>query len=184
MWSLARSLKEGKNPLLATTLPIQLGVLTLGLVLIGGGPGSKASAQTIRVDTAHSTNSFRPNETLGAGIDRIPTESTDKLFTPDTIKEILSAGWQTVTYRQNTELHVEAWHWNPEGKWSDPAGQGYFTGSATPTQMIRHSHGYPLTHAGFSHPDGGSYSRLTDGDTETYWKSNPYLSKEFSGEDD
>ncbi len=145
-----------------------------------------AEAQTVRVDTSQATNSFRPTETLGAGIDRISSESTDKVFTPSTIKQILGAGWQTVTYRQNTELTVEAWHWNPQGVWSDPSGkgQGYFTGSATPTEFIRHSRGYPLPHAGFSHPDGDSYSRLTDGDTDTYWKSNPYLSKAFTGEDD
>src|SRR4029077_2938374 len=54
----------------------------------------------------------------------------------------------------------------------------------TPTEFIRHSFGYPLPHAGFSRPDGTGYSRLTDGDTNTYWKSNPYLSKAFTGEDD
>ena len=51
---------------------------------------------------------------------------------PDQIKQILEAGWGPVTYRQNTELFVQAWHWNPKGKWSDPAGKGYFVGDATP----------------------------------------------------
>ena len=145
-----------------------------------------ASAQTLRVDatTDHATNSFRPTEALGAGIDRIPRAATDKLFTEPVLKQVLSAGWQTVTYRLNTELHVEAWHWNPEGTWSDPGGKGYFTGGATPTELIRHSYGYPLAHQGFSHPDGNGYSRLTDGDLNSYWKSNPYLTKTFTGEDD
>jgi hypothetical protein len=94
-------------------------------------------------------------------------------------KQILSAGWQTVTYRQNTDLYVEAWHW-----WSEAGDNGYFVGDSTPTEFIRHTFGYPLPHAGFSRPDGTSYSRLTDGDPNTYWKSNPYLSKTFTGEDD
>ena len=144
------------------------------------------SAQTIRVDTTpeHVTNTFRPTEALGAGVDRIPLASTDKVFAEPVLKQILSAGWQTVTYRQNTELYVEAWHWNPKGKWSEAGEKGYFVGDATPTEFIRHSFGYPLPHQGFSRPDGTGYSRLTDGDTETYWKSNPYLSKAFTGEDD
>jgi hypothetical protein len=145
-----------------------------------------AAAQTIRVDSTpdHSTNSFRPMESLGAGVDRISRASTDLIFTEPVLKEVLSAGWQTVTYRQNTELHVEAWHWNPSGKWSEAGDQGYFTGDASPKDFIRHSYGHPLPHAGFSHPDGNSYSRLTDGDTNTYWKSNPYLTKPYTGEDD
>ena len=57
-------------------------------------------------------------------------------------------------------------------------------GDSTPTEFIRHSFGYPLPHQGFSRPDGTGYSRLTDGDPNTYWKSNPYLSKAFTGEDD
>src|ERR1700680_4983909 len=123
-------------------------------------------SQTIRVDTTsdHSTNSFRPTEALGAGVDRIPLAATDKVFAEPMLSKILSAGWQTGTYRQNTELFVEAWHWNPQGTWSEPGDKGYFVGSATPKEFIRHSFGYPLPHAGFSHPDGNSYSRLTDGD--------------------
>src|ERR1700746_844042 len=105
-----------------------------------------AAAQTVHVDAtpSHSTNTVKPTEALGAGIDRLPYGAADKLFLDDTIKQILSAGWQTVTYRQNTELHVEAWHWNPQGTWSDPAGKGYFTGSATPGEPILHSYGYLL----------------------------------------
>lgn len=143
-------------------------------------------AQTIRVDSTpeHATNSFRPTEALGAGVDRIPLAATDKIFTEPVLKKILSTGWQTVTYRQNTELFVEAWHWNPKGTWSEAGEKGYFVGDAAPGEFIRHSFGYPLPHAGFSQPDGRSYSRLTDGDTDTYWKSNPYLTKAFTGEDD
>ena len=84
-----------------------------------------------------------PEEALGAGIDRLNADAVEKLFTQPAIDTVLSAGWQTVSYRQNTELHVEAWHWNPQGTWSDPAGRGYFTGGASPGEPIRHSYGYP-----------------------------------------
>jgi hypothetical protein len=146
-------------------------------------------AQTIRVDAKpeHASNSIIPTRALGAGIDRLPYGAADKLFVDPMVKEVLSAGWQTVSYRQNTELHMEAWHWNPAGIWSDPAGKGYFTGSTTPGDFIRHSYGYPLPHRGVTHDDGTDmigYSRLTDGDTNTYWKSNPYLTQTFTGEDD
>ncbi|MGH9615296.1 MAG: discoidin domain-containing protein, partial [Acidobacteriaceae bacterium] len=147
-------------------------------------------AQVVRVDTtpAHATNHFIPRQTLGAGIDRIQTVAIDKIMNNKaTLDRVFTAGWQPVTYRQNTELAIEAWHWNPQGTWSDPANQqGYFTGSAQPTEFIRHSFGYSLPHRGTTR-DGGSvtgYSRLTDGDTSTYWKSNPYLTSRFTKEDD
>jgi hypothetical protein len=141
----------------------------------------------VDITPSHVAKSFIPTETLGAGIDRINTVVTDKVFTEPVIKQVLSAGWQTVSYRQNTELHVEAWHWNPQGTWSDPSGKGYFVGNPTPGQPIRHSFGYFLPHRGFTRNDGtdaNGFSRLTDGDDKTYWKSNPYLSKTFTGEDD
>lgn len=145
------------------------------------------SAQTIRVDTAHVANAFVPTQALGAGIDRLPAGAMDKLANPNTVKQVLSAGWQTVTYRQNTELYIEDWHWNPQGTWSDPSGKGYFTGSTKLGEPIRHSYGYLLPHRGFTRNDGVEgvgYSRLTDGDANTYWKSNPYLSRAFTNEDD
>lgn len=121
-------------------------------------------------------------------MDRVPTNATDVFFRPDQIQKVLSAGWGIISYRQNTDLFVQAWHWNPKGTWSDPAGKGYFTGDATPTsEMIRHSYGYSLPHRGFTR-NGGSefdgYSRLDDGDTNSYWKSNPYLASDFTGESD
>src|SRR6476620_4127615 len=97
-----------------------------------------ASAQVIRVKAAPGAeaNSFVPEEALGAGIDRLSADAVEKQFTPEVVQKVLSAGWQTVSYRQNTELHVEAWHWNPQGTWSEPDNKGYFTGNATPTQLI------------------------------------------------
>lgn len=149
---------------------------------------SAASAQTVRVDMSHSTNSFVPTQALGAGIDRIPVKAIDDDLNPETLKQVFAAGWQPITYRQNTELSVQAWHWNPTGTWSGPGDTGYFTGSATPTdKMIRYSYGYDLPHRGFTRNygvAGSGYSRLTDGDLNSYWKSDPYLSSRYTGESD
>ena len=164
----------------------ELCVLIIGLLTTS----FSCFAQTVTVDATpgHEVNRFRPLYALGSTVDRVPSNATDIFFRPDQIKKVLSAGWGVITYRQNTDLFVQAWHWNPKGTWSDPAGRGYFTGDANPTsEMIRHSYGYSLPHRGFTR-NGGSefdgYSRLDDGDRETYWKSNPYLTKEFTGEDD
>ena len=130
---------------------------------------------------------FDPDKALGTSLDILPAKHFEKVFSPETIKQSLSAGWGPITYRQNTELSIGAWHWNPSGSWSDPAHQsGYFTGSAEPKEDIRMSYGYPLPHRGNTRNGGAShgYSRLTDGDSATYWKSNPYLSSKFTGESD
>jgi hypothetical protein len=146
-----------------------------------------AASQSITVDISHPTNHFVPKETLGAGVDRIAVEAIDKDLLQPTLQKTLASGWQPITYRQNTELAVEAWHWNPQGNWSDASGKGYFTGSATPTEMIRYSYGYGLSRRGFTRNDGTDnvgFSRLTDGDVNTFWKSNPYLTQRFTGESD
>lgn len=152
-----------------------------------------ANAQKIVVDAApsHAVNSFSPFRALGAGVDRLKGPNRLKIGNAETVlgepllKETLSAGWQAVSYRQNTELQVEAWHWNPRGAWSNAEKrEGYFTGSGEPAEMIRHSFAYPLPHRGFSQGDGNGWSRLTDGDLQSYWKSNPYLTRDFTGEDD
>jgi len=173
---------QGSANLLAIVMTVV--VMTLSL---------PAAAQTITVDVSHSTNHFIPAETLGAGVDRIPAAAIDKDLLPDSLQATLASGWQTVSYRQNTELAVEAWHWNPAGKWSDgkdasdPAGKGYFTGASVPTENLRYSYGYALPRRGFTRNDGtenAGFSRLTDGDLDTFWKSNPYLTQHFTGESD
>jgi hypothetical protein len=151
---------------------------------------SVAGGQTVTVDVtpSHVVNKFSPLYALGSTVDRVPSNASDVFFRPDQIKKVLSAGWGAISYRQNTDLFVQAWHWNPKGAWSDPAGKGYFVGDATPTkEMIRHSYGYSLRHRGFTRNGGtefDGFSRLDDGDMQSYWKSNPYLSEEFTGEDD
>ena len=146
-----------------------------------------STAQTIHIDTSHPVNRFVPNQTLGAGVDRIPIAAIDKDLAEPNLSRALESGWPTVTYRQNTELAVEAWHWNPSGTWSDAGNKGYFVGSSEPKEFLRYSYGYRLPHRGFTRNDGtgnAGYSRLTDGDPSTYWKSNPYLSERFTHESD
>ena len=164
-----------------------IGVLCLGAAL-SLAPTCQSAAQTIRVDIGDgaAVNTFVPTQTFGAGIDRMNSTAVEKLFTQPAINTVLSAGWQTVSYRQNTELHAEAWHWNPDGAWS-AGDRGYFVGRATPAEPILHSYGYSLPHRGVTRNDGTDstgFSRLTDGDPATYWKSNPYLTRPFTGEDD
>lgn len=155
-----------------------------------------ANSQSVIVDAApsHVVNSFSPLKALGGAIDRLRggatkeanEKNTERLLTNPVLKELLGAGWQPVTYRQNTELMIEAWHWNARGVWSNAAKkEGYFIGSAEPTdEKILHSWAYPLPHRGATLGDGNGWSRLTDGDLESYWKSNPYLAEPYTGEDD
>lgn len=146
-------------------------------------------AQTVDVDITpgDATNHFIPQQTLGAGLDRISVQAIDKALTPKMLAAVAPSGWEPITYRQNTELSVEAWHWNPKGTWSEPDGRGYFTGSTALGEPIRYSYGFSLPRRGFTRNDGTGntgFSRLTDGDTNTFWKSNPYLTERFTGESD
>jgi len=165
----------------------EVATFTTLLVIVSIMLPAEIRAQTVRVDATHVVNTFSPPYALGTTVDRVPSNATDTFFRPDQLEQIASAGWGVVSYRQNTELFVQAWHWNPKGTWSDPSGKGYFTGDSTPTELIRHSYGYSLQHRGFTRNGGtelDGYSRLDDGDLNTYWKSNPYLTKKFTGEDD
>ena len=140
-------------------------------------------ATTLRVDTTpgHALNSFDPDKSLGSSIDVLSRTDIDQVFTPHILEESLSAGWGPISYRNNTELRMAALHWNDNGSWSDAAHHsGYFTGSTELREPIRYALAYGLPHRGFA----------TSGDTplpapdNSYWKSNPYLTSRFTGEND
>jgi hypothetical protein len=178
---------RSRRRLSRTTRDAVVGVLVTVVAVLAAAVS--AYGQTVHVDTTHPTNQFAPNETLGAGIDRIATGAIEHDLVQPNLDATLEAGWQPVSYRQNTDLVIEAWHWNPIGTWSDPSdgGKGYFTGSTNLGEPIRLSYGWELPHRGFTRNDGtgnNGFSRLTDGDTATYWKSNPYLTEKFTGESD
>jgi F5/8 type C domain len=143
----------------------------------------------VTVDTtyAHALNAFSPVRALGAGVDAQNNGAVKQIYVQSTIAQLLSAGLGTVTYRLYTELGVQDWHWNPQGSWSDPAGQGYWTGAAAASSpAVEDSYGYRLPHRGFTHDQANDddYSRLDDGDPTTYWKSDPYLDQYYTGESD
>jgi hypothetical protein len=138
---------------------------------------------TVRVEAnpRRVLNSFDPDQALGSSIDVLSRTGIDKVYTPHIIQESLSAGWGPITYRNNTELRMAAWHWTENGMWSDPVRKGgYFTGSAELKEPLRYILAYALPHRGFS----TSGDRPVQGPNLTYWKSNPYLTSKFTGESD
>ena len=142
-----------------------------------------AFAQTVRVDATpgHAINAFDPDSALGSSIDVLSRTDINQVYTPHILQEALSAGWGPITYRNNTELRMAAWHWTENGTWSDAAHRsGYFTGSTDLKDPIRYILAYALPHRGFA----TSGDRPVQGPNLTYWKSNPYLTSKFTGESD
>lgn len=138
---------------------------------------------TVRVDVTpgHAINTFDPDSALGSSIDVLSRTDINRVYTPHIIQEALSAGWGPITYRNNTELRMAAWHWTENGTWSDAAHRsGYFTGSTDLKEPIRYILAYALPHRGFA----TSGDRPVYGPNLTYWKSNPYLTSKFTGESD
>ena len=171
-------------------MPKRWFVLVLSLTLVGSSaefraqttvPASTNQTALVRVDTSHTINSFDPDSAMGSSIDVLSRSGVDRVYTPHIIQESLSAGWGPISYRNNSELRMAAWHWTENGTWSDPAHKsGYFTGSTELKEPTRYILSYALPHRGFA----TSGDRPVPGPNLTYWKSNPYLTSKFTGESD
>ena len=147
------------------------------------GTASPPSTAVVHVDAnpKHILNSFDPDRSLGSSVDVLSRSGIDQVYTPHIIQESLSAGWGPITYRNNTELRMAAWHWTENGTWSNAAHRsGYFTGSTELKDPTRYILAYALPHRGFS----TSGDRPIQGPNLTYWKSNPYLTSKFTHEPD
>ncbi len=136
---------------------------------------------TILADRRLAT--FRPERDWGAALDGHDLSETATTFTPRNIAAMKSAGFGPITYRLRTELGIETWHWNPSGQWSDAAHQqGYWVSSPRSAKPIEMSFGYRLPRRGRTIDDANndSYSRIDDGDTLSFWKTNPYLDPRYT----
>jgi len=145
----------------------------------------RASA-TITIDTSHATNRIVPSHALGAAIDGHEKGVNDLQLAAPNIQAMLSAGFKSLTYRLRTELAGDVWHWNTAGSWSEAQSkQGYWISDAKLGDPVSLSYGYSLPRRGntIDQATNAGYSRIDDGDSETFWKSNPYLDRRFTGED-
>lgn len=141
---------------------------------------------TITIDTSHPTNRFIPSHALGAAIDGHEKGFNDLQLAPSNIQAMQSAGFKSLTYRLRTELAGDVWHWNPTGTWSEAQSKhGYWISDAKLGAPISLSYGYSLPRRGntLDQATNADYSRIDDGDNQTFWKSNPYLDRTFTGED-
>jgi NedA-like, galactose-binding domain len=135
----------------------------------------------------HPVNQCAPTKTLGAGVDGHERDECARMFTDRNIAEMRSAGFGPLTYRLRTELAGEVWHWNPRGTWSNPVHQcGYWISDDSLAEPINLSYGCRLPRRGntIDQANDDGYSRITDGNQESFWKSNPYLDSHFTGEAD
>ena len=157
--------------------------LTLGGEAIAQPAGSAIGDEVV-IDLARPVNVVTPNEALGAALDGMQAGQVARHLTPFNIEKMRSAGLRRVTYRTRPELGVEAWHWSEEGAWSDAAHQqGYWTSSDNPSHEPAATWGYSLPRRGdtIDEANNEGYSRLDDGDPASFWKSNPYLDRIFTG---
>ena len=152
----------------------------------GRGPQKPPPIGTVTIaERQGPVNRFRPDDAFGAALDGMGKGEVEQLYTPHNVERMRSAGLKRITYRTRAELGIEAWHWNTEGAWSDPAhAQGYWTSSDKPrAKPLRVTWGYNLPRRGdtIDQANNVGFSRLDDGDLSTFWKSNPYLDRRYTG---
>jgi hypothetical protein len=136
----------------------------------------------ILFNPGHPVSQLDPSYSFGAAIDGHEKGELNQMLSRENVSKMLSAGLKPISYRLRTELAGEAWHWNPNGSWSE-AKSGYWTSAGKPgSSELSLSYGYRLPRRGntFDQANNDGYSRLDDGDSKTFWKSNPYLDRHFT----
>lgn len=133
----------------------------------------------------HPSNTFIPSKTIGGDFDGQFKGGVGRALNAASAAAMQTVGLKPVSYRLRTELAGEVWHWNPEGTWSEKdKQQGYWISDTVSSKPIKVSNGFRLPRRGntFDQANNDGYSRIDDGDTTTFWKSNPYLDKYFTKE--
>ena len=107
----------------ATVIGIVLA--TLAAVAIGeaayrlffGGPPADG---TVTVDLSKPVNTFEGTQALGAGVDGLEKDEIDRVWTPDNIDAMRSAGYGPISFRLRTELGVKAGTGTPRAASATP----------------------------------------------------------------
>lgn len=143
-------------------------------------------SRALVVSLDHPLARFAPLRAIGGALDGHGEGETLPAYAPESVRAMSAAGLGAITYRLRTELGVQAWHFDQSGSWSEPARQqGYWTGTSRPPRTPPAvSWGYELPRRGDTtdQAEDGGYSRLDDGSTQTFWKSDPYLDSHFTHE--
>src|SRR6185295_6588742 len=69
-------------------------------------PKSRPATVTVTIRPGHPANRFIPSHAFGAGIDGHDKGETDRQLKAENIKQMLSAGLRSLTYRLRTELAI------------------------------------------------------------------------------
>lgn len=160
--------------------------LLLALVLPSCVSTSKSVATsplTLVPDSRKSTY-VNPNIAIGGGIDGQPLEDATNSLSIKNRQLIAKTGFSRYSYRLRTELAGEVWHWSKHGKFSD-GKTGYWISSADNSTLKSPSFGYTLPRRGntVDQANNDGFSRITDGNEQSFWKSNPYLDRYYAGQD-
>ena len=149
-------------------------------------PAGATETVTLVIEADKPAVTVTPSDALGGGLDGRHEGESDQTFKRQTLKELKEAPFYSLAYRLRTELGGAVWHWNEDGTWSDSDhAKGYWTSNAMSEKPIQVSNGYKLPRRGNTKDQANhdGYSRLSDGDSESFWKSNPYLDAFYTGED-